>query len=166
MTTALLPPDTFHLQAAQGWLELGDPSEARHELDEIAPVMRTHPAVLNVLWGIHSAEKNWESALEIATNLTEVLPEEPLGWVHRSYALHELRRTKEARDNLLRVVDKFRSSATIRYNLACYECQLGSLAQAKTWLELAFGMGNRTQMKLAALEDLDPKPIWQEIRSS
>ena len=32
---------------------------------------------------------------------------DPLGWVHRSYALHELKRTAEARDNLLRVVDKF-----------------------------------------------------------
>ena len=30
-------------------------------------------------------------------------PDDPIGWFNRSYALHELKRTAEARDNLLRV---------------------------------------------------------------
>jgi predicted Zn-dependent protease len=164
MITALLPPDSFHARAAEGWLELGNSLEARHELEQIAPQMRTHPGVLHVQWEIDAAEKNWEPALGIATNLIELAPDDPLGWVHRSYALHELKRTQEARDNLLRVVDKFPSSATMRYNLACYECQLGNLPQAKVWLELTFRMGNRSQMKLAALQDPDLKPLWPEIR--
>ena len=45
------------------------------------------------------------------------------------------------RDNLLRVVDKFPISATMRYNLGCYECQLGNLDRAKRWLEKAFELG-------------------------
>jgi hypothetical protein len=96
----------------------------------------------------------------------ELEPEMALGWVHRSFCLHELRRTAEARDNLLRVVDKFSMSATIPYNLACYECQLGNLAQSKKWLQAAFRLGDRKQIKVAALEDPDLKPLWPEIRAS
>ena len=31
----------------------------------------------------------------------------------------------KVRDNLLPVVERFPDNATMRYNLACYECQLG-----------------------------------------
>lgn len=166
MVAALQPPDSFYLQAAQGWVELGNCLEAQQELDKIRPEMRRNPAVLNVQWEIYAAEKKWAPAVEIAASLIELQPDNALGWVHRSYALHELKLTLQARDNLLQIVDKFPSSVTIRYNLACYECQLGNLAQARIWLEMAFRMGNHSQMKLAALEDQDLKPLWQEIRSS
>jgi hypothetical protein len=74
-----------------------------------------------------------------------------------------MKRTAEARDNLLGVVDKFPISATMRYNLACYECQLGRLEQAKMWLEKAFALGERKAMKAAAMEDKDLEPLWREI---
>src|SRR6266404_2443387 len=164
MISPLQPPDSFHLEAAQGWLELGNPIESSEELEKITALMRTHPHVLQVRWEIYAAQKKWEAALDIATTLMELEPDEALGWVHRSYCLHELKRTKEARDNLLPVVDKFAASTTIRYNLACYECQLGNLSQAKKWLKAAFSLGDRKQMKLAALEDPDLKPLWPEIR--
>jgi tetratricopeptide (TPR) repeat protein len=159
----LEPPDSHHLLASQGWLELGNHIEADAELDNIAASLRAHPDVLKVRWEIYAAAKKWEAAIDIAAALIQLDPEDPLGWVHRSYALHELKRTAEARDNLLRVVDKFPSSATMRYNLACYECQLGRLEQAKTWLEKAFALGDARQMKLAALDDTDLEPLWKEI---
>lgn len=64
---------------------------------------------------------------------------------------------------MLAVVDKFPSSATMRYNLACYECQLGRVEQAKVWLEKAFKIGDAKEMKLAALDDPDLEPLWKEI---
>ena len=164
MNTLLQPPDSFHIQAAQGWLELGSASEARMELEKVSSPFHGHVEVLKVQWGICAAEKQWEAALDAAARLVELEPDDPLGWVHHSYSLHELKRTQEARDNLLRVVDKFPISATMRYNLACYECQLGDLVEARKWLEKAFRIGNRDQMKRAALDDLDLKPLWQEIR--
>lgn len=144
-------PDTFQVQAAQGWLELGNHTEANEELEKVTPELRVHPAVLEIRWQIYAAAKKWEAALDIAAALIQLDPDEPLGWVHRSYALHELKRTTEARDNLLCVVDKFPISATMRYNLACCECQLGGLTQAKEWLEKAFALGSAKE-KLAALE--------------
>jgi tetratricopeptide (TPR) repeat protein len=160
---ALQPPDSHHVHAAQGWLELGNHVEADAELDNIAASSRAHPDVPNVRWGIYAAAKKWEATLDIAAALIQLDPDDPLGWVHRSYALHELKRTVEARDKLLRVVDKFPMSATMRYNLACYECQLGKLDRARVWLEKAFKLGDAKKMKLAALDDPDLEPLWKEI---
>lgn len=165
MISPLQPPDSFHLQAAQGWLELGSPLEASQELDKITPQIRTHPDVLKVRWEIHAAEQKWEAALSVAESLIELEPDEALGWVHKSYCLHELKRTLEARDNLLLVVEKFPASATILYNLACYECQLGNLDPSRKWLQRAFRVGNRKQMKAAAVKDPDLKPLWKEIEA-
>ena len=159
-------PDDVHLRAAQGWLELGSHIEANEELEKITPQLRTHPEVLKVRWEIYADARKWESALDIAAALIQLDPNDPLGWVHRSYALHELKRTTEARDNLLRVVDNFPTSATVRYNLACYESQLGRLEQAKQWLEKAFHLGDARMMKLAALDDPDLEPLWKNIGSA
>src|ERR1035437_3751308 len=97
---ALQPPDTLHLLAAQGWLELGNHIEANEELENITASLRAHPDVLKVRWEIYAAAKKWEAALDIAAAIAQLDPDDPLGWVHRSYALHELKRTAEARDNL------------------------------------------------------------------
>jgi tetratricopeptide (TPR) repeat protein len=153
----------MHLQAAQGWFELGDHVEACGELEMISAQNRAHPGVLQVRWEIYAAAKKWEAALDITATFIQFVPEHPLGWLHRSFTLHELNRTAEARDNLLSVLDKFPDESVLRYNVACYECQLGRLEQAKDWLEKAFKMGNQRRMKLAALEDPDLEQLWKEI---
>ena len=162
----LQPPDSHHLLAAQGWLELGNHVEANEELAKIAPALLAHPNVLTVRWGISADARQWDAALDIAAALIDLDPGEPLGWVHRSYALHELKRTIEARDNLMCVVEKFPNIAIMPYNLACYECQLGGLQQAKQWLEKALKLGNTRKMKLAALKDPDLEPLWKDIGST
>jgi hypothetical protein len=48
MMPSLQPPDTMHLQAAQGWFELGDHLEADEELEQMSPQNHAHPAVLEV----------------------------------------------------------------------------------------------------------------------
>ena len=163
MIQPLAPPDSLHLQAAQGWLELGNHLEANEELEQITAECRAHPAVLEVRWQIYAKAKTWAGALDIAAALAQLVPEQPLGWLHRSYCLHELKRTEEARDNLLRVVDKFPEDPIMRYNLACYECQLGRMEQAKQWLEKAFTLGDPKKIKLMALDDPDLEPLWRTI---
>jgi hypothetical protein len=37
--------DLRHLQAAQGWFELGNHVEAAEELEQISPQLRAHPPV-------------------------------------------------------------------------------------------------------------------------
>jgi len=162
MMQPLEPPDNFHIRAAQGWLELGNHVEADEELEKITPERRAHPAVLEVRWEIYAKAKKWDAALEIASALVQLVPERPLGWVHRSFCLHELERTAEARDNLLRVVDKFPEDAIMLYDLACHECQLGRLEQTKHWLQAAFEIGDAQRLKLMALKDPDLQPLWKD----
>jgi Flp pilus assembly protein TadD len=128
---------------------------ASEQLDKISPELRTHPDVLNVQWRICVNAKNWEAALDAASTMVLLEPRESLSWARLSYALHELKRTSEARDNLLRVVDTFPDNSTMRYNLACYECQLGRMEEAKGWLAEAFKLGGKRQMTRAALSDTD-----------
>ena len=45
---ALGHPDNLHLQAAQGWLELGNHVEANEELEKIVSTLRSHPDVLEI----------------------------------------------------------------------------------------------------------------------
>ncbi len=57
--------DRFHLEAAQGWVELGEWREANEELDRITPQLRVHPDVLCVRWMVCFKADNLELAAEI-----------------------------------------------------------------------------------------------------
>ena len=79
----LQPPDTFHLQAAQGWMELGNHEEANEELELIDAPLRAHPDVLEVRWLIHQKVENWELCENIASALVKLAPERTTGWIDR-----------------------------------------------------------------------------------
>lgn len=159
----LQPPDTHHLSAAEGWLELGNPREAMAELDRLTDAAQGRVEVLAVRWGILARFKLWQESVVVAARIIELAPDEVFGWIHRSYALHELKRTQEARDLLLPAVENFPKVETIPYNLACYECQLGNLTAARSWLLRALKRSDPAELKARALEDVDLKPLWSEI---
>jgi len=163
MHKPLQPPDSFHVRAAQGWLELGNHLEANEELEKITPVLKAHPTVLFTRWDIYAMGKKWDYAFILADSLLNYFPEESRVWINRSSALHEMRRTKEALEKLLPAVPKFPGNSTIPYNLACYACQRGKLDEAKGWLEIAFKVGDPKEMKLRALDDPDLQPLWESI---
>ena len=70
--------------------------------------------------------------------------------------------TAEAREGLLAVVERFPADATMHYNLACYECQLGNMPGAREWLERAFALDGSDAFKRMALDDPDLDPLWTE----
>lgn len=163
MITPLEPPDSHHLAAAEGWLELGNPAEALAELRHLTAEGAAHPAVLEMHWQISAQNQQWETCLELAARLVRLNPELPTGWIHRSYALHELKRTAEARDQLLPAVPRFPQEAVMFYNLACYECRLGNLAQARRWLRETFALKNSGPWRRAAEVDADLAALWPEL---
>ena len=163
MTAPLEPPDSHHLSAAEGWLELGNPVEAAAELQRIGPPGSAHPSVLEMDWQIHARARQWEECVELAIRQIEQTPERPAGWVHRSFALHELNRTAQARDLLLPIVDLFPQEAILTYNLACYECRLGNLPAARKWLKKTFRLKNSLPWRMAAQNDADLERLWPEI---
>ena len=156
--------DVRHLEAAQGWLGLGNWREARAELANIPVELQTHLDVLQVRWAIHAAAKEWESAAEVAEAFRRARPESPFGFVHLAYALHEMKRTQEAQNVLLPVVEKFQDEFIIRYNLACYACQLGDGEGAWHWLEKSMALTDPDEVKQMALNDPDLEPLRMQIK--
>lgn len=155
--------DSRHLNAAEGWLELGNWQEANEELELITPGMRAHPFVLRVRWGIYAKAEKWETAAEVARGISVILPDNSWGWVQWAYSLHVLKRTDEARSVLLSVADKFPDQDMISYNLACYCCQLGKLKEAMRWLGKAIDLSGKKEIRLIALDDPDLEPLWNQI---
>lgn len=66
MNASFSKTDWRHLQAAEGWLALGDWSSANTELEEIQPLQRAHPSVLNLRVQIYAKAKRWHEALLFA----------------------------------------------------------------------------------------------------
>jgi Flp pilus assembly protein TadD len=159
----LLREDAMRLRAAEGWLELGLPDEALSEIDEISESHRHHPLALAVQWRLHSHAGRWRKCVELADELVQVEPSDVFGWIHRSYALHELKRTQEAADLLQPAIGLFPKEELIPYNLACYACQLGRLDEAKAFLEVAFKRGKRSEILERALEDTDLERLREYI---
>jgi tetratricopeptide (TPR) repeat protein len=158
----LEPPDSHHLQAAQGWCELGNHLEANDELERITPQLRAHPDVLEVRWHIYAHAKKWDACVDIASAIVKLAPESSFGWIQRSFALHELKRTQEAFDQLLPVTEMFPKVWTIPYNLACYCAQLGRLDESQAWFKNAMASDEHT-VKGVALDDPDLKPLWDSM---
>jgi hypothetical protein len=59
------------------------------------------------------------------------------------YALHELKRTKEAHAVLLPIADSFLDEYMISYNLACYACQLENRKESLQWLGKAIDLAGK-----------------------
>lgn len=160
-------PDSHHLNAACGWLELGNRVEARAELALVSPENQSHPGVLDLHWSICAAEKNWDAAFGYAQQLIVAMPDEPTGWLHCAYALR--RKTGGsvalARDFLEPAADKFPDEPVIAFNLACYECQLQQLDKARGWFKRACEIGGPKEIQAMALADEDLKSLWPEIQS-
>ena len=159
----LEPPDSFHLNAAQGWSGLGDYAAAKEELKQIAEANRTHPDVLQVRWRIYAHAGQWVACLRISALLITMTPERLSGWIYRAHTLDKLGRTQKAKDLLLSVVDKFESDSPIPFHLARYCCGLGQVKEAEQWLGKALLVASDPEevdwLRKLALEDPALKPL-------
>jgi predicted Zn-dependent protease len=162
--SSLPPPDHHHFSAAVGWLELGNPAEAQAELARLDPAHHKHPEVLMVRWQIQAARHDWEAAIKTAQTLTQVAAEEAWGWVHLAFALHELKRTDEAWNTLHPIAARFPQDFLIRYNLACYACQLGRTTVAEDWLQQAAAIAGRAPIAQMAQDDPDLAPLAARLK--
>jgi Flp pilus assembly protein TadD len=160
-------PDQHHLNAAIGWLGLGNPAEARAEFEQLTPRQRALPAALAFEWRLLATEARWREAAAVAERWVETEPGSPEAWIQRSFALHECQATREAWDKLLPAATLFPRVNTIAYNLACYACQLGNLDAARRWIRRCLLiLKNPVERRLwstTAQRDSDLQPLWTEL---
>lgn len=161
---SIAPPDAFHLNAACGWLELGNAKEAAAELENISPRHRRHPDVLEMRWQIQARLDRWDHSLPIAEEMCRVAPDRPQSWLHKAVSLYRIKRTQDAWDTLLPMAERFPKSWVVAYDLSCYACQLGHLDKGRSWLRKAFSLAGKHDIKSIALADPDLELIWPEIR--
>ena len=158
----LSPRDQIFLNAAEGWLGLGDHLAANEELENISAALRAHPRVLELRLEVYWAAEKWAACFEIAHSLVKIMPDNAHAWIGRSFALHCLKRTQEAYDFLLPASDRFPKNWTLPYNLACYCSQLNRLDEAANWFKKAMTINEKT-VQLEALADPDLKPLWDSM---
>ena len=128
-------PYERHLQAAAGFLELGLPQEANAELESIEAELRSLPPVVALRVQVYEALQAWELMAVCAKQMCVTHPQEPQGYVSLAYATRRAESLERALGILLDAQQLFPQEATILYNLACYEAQLGHLDLARGWLQ-------------------------------
>ena len=155
-------PDPMHLEAAAGWIQLGDYDSANDELEKIRAEWRAHPDVLDLRWFIYSHHEQWDACLDIASAIVKMAPDRVWGWIHKAYALRRATGggMEKAKPVLLEAAKLFPDDSMIQYNLACYCAQLGQLDAAQEHLHKSYELGDAKQIKLMALDDEDLKPLW------
>lgn len=150
------------LLAAQGYLELGMTEEALAELTALPAVGSRDPDIFELRLHVLMQAKQWADALAAAEELLRISPRAVPGYIHGAFALHELGRTAEARDLLLKGPEELRNDPTFHYNIGCYEAVLGNGEAALASLEQSFAMDG-TYRDLAR-RDPDLELLREELK--
>lgn len=146
-----------HIEAARGFLALDMADDALEELQSAGVRHRHDPDVLELKAAILMRRKDWASALRILEFLCRALPFSGDHFMHAAFCLHELKRTKEAKERLISGPATLKKRALFHYNLACYEAQLGDLDSARLALDRALAMDD--SFRAVAREDSDLEPL-------
>ena len=80
-------PDSAHLKAAAGWIQLGDYDSANDELEKIRADWRAHTDVLELRWLIYSHHEQWDTCLDITSAIVKMAPDRVTGWIHKAISL-------------------------------------------------------------------------------
>jgi len=151
--------DARHLEAAQGWLDLGNWQEANQELKKITPTLRAHSDILELHCKIFAAAKRWQECMIVAETLTEQQPNRPSGWLMLAAGEHGLGDTEAAYETLVGVSEQFAEQPEVPYQLALYAAMLGDWMECEDWLASALNVGG-IEWKKKALADPALKEFW------
>jgi tetratricopeptide (TPR) repeat protein len=150
--------DELHLRAAHGYIDLGMFEEANAALEEIDPFCCHLPEVLAARLAIYHGLKKSDLLAAVAKKLAKWNPREPGFFVELAYVTRRCESIGKAHGILLNAAELHPNDATIQFNLACNEAQLGNVPKAKTYLKCAVGIDPK--FKLMALEDPDLEPLF------
>jgi tetratricopeptide (TPR) repeat protein len=154
-TTPTMTDIERRIIAAQGYVELGLFAEAREELGALPEGLQERTDVVEVTVLCLMGEQRWEEALAFARRLCASEPEEPGGFIHAAYCLHEMGRTREAVDVLVRGPASLQGKAVFFYNMGCYRAKLGEVDAAVEMLQKAFSKDESLRRSARRDPDLD-----------
>jgi Flp pilus assembly protein TadD len=130
----------WHFRAACGYAELGMTRQSLAELNAIEATHQTRPEVLQLRLHHLMKGQRWAQALRISQKLCRAAPDCSAGYLHAGFCLHELGKTAEAKQFLLKGPAALLKEPIYYYNMGCYEALLGNVKDARINLETSFRM--------------------------
>ncbi len=146
----------WRISHAQGYLGLGMVAEAAAELDQIAEAERDAPEVLALRLTVLQERCEWPALRAVAAEFVRRSPAEPAGWVTWAYATRRAESLAAAEKILLEAERLHPAEATIQFNLGCYACQRGALAEARRRVNRAIALDKKFAAAAATDPDLAP----------
>ena len=144
-------------RAACGYAELGMAAESIAELNAIEDEFQHRPEVLQLRLHHLMRKKQWSRALTISRRLCRAAPDASAGFLHAGFCLHQIGRTREAKELLLRGPTALLKEPIYYYNMGCYEVLLGNLKDARVHLQISFKMDS--SFRDLAKRDPDLRPL-------
>lgn len=144
------------LSHARGYLELGMLEEAAAELAQL-PVERLEDVdVLAIRALILREQSRWLELSLAASELTRRQPELADWWITAAYATRRAISLNEA-EAILREAELIHpKEPTIQFNLGCYACQRGDLAEARRRVDAVVALDRHFLTAAASDPDLAP----------
>jgi predicted Zn-dependent protease len=149
------------VRIADGYSELGMLDDALAQLDQLDTEHQDHLEILRMRVDILLRKQDWNYALRLSQRFCAVNPNQPYGYVHAAFCLHELGRTSEAKHTLLDGPAALLDEPVYYYNLACYDTVLGNLEQARVYLRASFRLDK--SFRELAKNDPDLKQMRDEL---
>jgi predicted Zn-dependent protease len=149
------------VRIAEGYSELGMLDDALEELAQLDAEQQDRDEILRMRIDIFLRKRLWIDALQLSQQFCGTNPNQPFGFVHTAFCLHELGRTLEAKQTLLDGPAALLDEPVYYYNLACYDTVLGNLAQAKVYLRASFRLDR--SFREMAKTDPDLSQIRDEV---
>lgn len=143
--------------AASGYAELGMDRESIAELDAIEPRMQNRPEVLQLRLHHFMRHKRWTQALRVSQKLCRIAPDCCTGFLHAGFCLHQLGKTEQAKELLIRGPIALLKEPIYYYNMGCYEALLGNVHDAEENLRISFKMDS--SFRALAKRDPDLKAL-------
>ena len=147
----------WHFRAACGYAELGMTRQSLAELNAIEQPHQNRPEVLQLRLHHLMRGQRWAQALRISQKLCRAAPDCSAGFLHAGFCLHELGKTAEAKQLLLKGPAALLKEPIYYYNMGCYEALLGNVKDARINLETSFRMDS--SFRELAKKDPDLKDV-------
>ncbi len=140
--------------AAQGYYELQMLEESLEQLDSLPFTAQLRYDVLEMRVLVLMKARRWREGLAASEKLCAISADAPIGFIHMAFCLHELGLTQQAKEALLDGPPALVNEATYHYNLACYECALGNIETARSYLAASVKMDKNLRDYAKADPDL------------
>jgi Tfp pilus assembly protein PilF len=130
----------WRLAHARGYLGLGMIADAATELDQIPAADSQETEVLSLRALVLQEQARWPQLVKIAQVLVARVPSEAAWWITWAYATRRCLSLAAAEAILIDAERTHPQEPTILFNLGCYACQRGDLAEARRRVDQAIAL--------------------------